>query len=125
MRHGLQNVTVCDHRISVLLPQRLTRRSLSSPAGTESSPIRRNPAGNTARPTVQRLPQPQDVVDCLELNTFDTPPYYSTSSGSFRNTLEGGGGAAMSKLATIESTQLEVLASLHQIIIIIIIIIID
>uniref|UniRef100_A0A8C5BH47 5,6-dihydroxyindole-2-carboxylic acid oxidase n=1 Tax=Gadus morhua TaxID=8049 RepID=A0A8C5BH47_GADMO len=56
---------------------------------TESSPIRRNPAGNTARPMVQRLPKPQDVVDCLELNTFDTPPYYSTSSGSFRNTLEG------------------------------------
>ncbi|CAL8328698.1 unnamed protein product [Lota lota] len=56
---------------------------------TESSPIRRNPAGNAARPMVQRLPQPQDVVDCLELNTFDTPPYYSTSSGSFRNSVEG------------------------------------
>lgn len=38
---------------------------------------------------VQRLPQPQDVLDCLELNTFDTPPYYSTSSESFRNTIEG------------------------------------
>lgn len=38
---------------------------------------------------VQRLPEPQDVLDCLELNTFDTPPYYSTSSESFRNTIEG------------------------------------
>ncbi|XP_062409380.1 tyrosinase-related protein 1b [Sardina pilchardus] len=56
---------------------------------TETSPIQRNPAGNVARPMVQRLPQPQDVVDCLELNAFDTPPYYSTSSQSFRNTIEG------------------------------------
>jgi tyrosinase-related protein 1 len=38
---------------------------------------------------VQRLPEPQDVVDCLDLKTFDTPPYYSTSSESFRNTVEG------------------------------------
>lgn len=59
------------------------------PEGTESSPIRRNPAGNVARPMVQRLPEPQDVLDCLELNTFDTPPYYSTSSESFRNSIEG------------------------------------
>ncbi|XP_037328811.2 tyrosinase-related protein 1b [Pungitius pungitius] len=56
---------------------------------TETSPIRRNPAGNVARPMVQRLPEPQDVLDCLELNAFDTPPYYSTSSESFRNTIEG------------------------------------
>ncbi|RXN04700.1 5,6-dihydroxyindole-2-carboxylic acid oxidase-like protein [Labeo rohita] len=56
---------------------------------TETSPIRRNPAGNVARPMVQRLPEPQDIIDCLELNTFDTPPYYSTSSQSFRNTIEG------------------------------------
>uniref|UniRef100_A0A673IAG4 5,6-dihydroxyindole-2-carboxylic acid oxidase n=1 Tax=Sinocyclocheilus rhinocerous TaxID=307959 RepID=A0A673IAG4_9TELE len=56
---------------------------------TETNPIRRNPAGNVARPMVQRLPEPQDVIDCLELNTFDTPPYYSTSSQSFRNTVEG------------------------------------
>lgn len=56
---------------------------------TETSPIRRNPAGNVARPMVQRLPEPQDVIECLELNTFDTPPYYSTSSQSFRNTVEG------------------------------------
>ncbi|KAG7272780.1 hypothetical protein CRUP_036840 [Coryphaenoides rupestris] len=39
--------------------------------------------------SLERLPQPQDVVDCLELNNFDTPPYYSTSSQSFRNTIEG------------------------------------
>ncbi|MEQ2198322.1 hypothetical protein XENOCAPTIV_011195, partial [Xenoophorus captivus] len=57
-------------------------------ARTESSPIRRNPAGNVARPMVQRLPEPQDVLDCLELNAFDTPPYYSTSSESFRNSIE-------------------------------------
>lgn len=38
---------------------------------------------------VQRLPEPQDVADCLQVNTFDTPPYYSTSSESFRNTIEG------------------------------------
>ncbi|KAL2079009.1 hypothetical protein ACEWY4_024753 [Coilia grayii] len=56
---------------------------------TESSPIRRNPAGNVARPMVQRLPEPQDVLDCLEVNTFDTPPFYSTSSESFRNSIEG------------------------------------
>ncbi|CAB1445969.1 unnamed protein product [Pleuronectes platessa] len=56
---------------------------------SETSPIRRNPAGNVARPAVQRLPEPKDVLDCLELNTFDTPPYYSTSSESFRNTIEG------------------------------------
>ncbi|XP_023665110.2 5,6-dihydroxyindole-2-carboxylic acid oxidase [Paramormyrops kingsleyae] len=56
---------------------------------TESSPIRRNPAGNVARPMVQKLPEPQDVANCLELNAFDTPPFYSTSSESFRNTIEG------------------------------------
>ncbi|XP_036439368.1 tyrosinase-related protein 1b [Colossoma macropomum] len=56
---------------------------------TESGPIRRNPAGNVARPMVQKLPEPQDIIDCLDLNTFDTPPYYSTSSRSFRNTIEG------------------------------------
>lgn len=58
-------------------------------SGTETSPIRRNPAGNVNRPMVQRLPEPQDVADCLQVNTFDTPPFYSTSSESFRNTIEG------------------------------------
>lgn len=38
---------------------------------------------------VQRLPEPQDVADCLQVDTFDTPPFYSTSSESFRNTIEG------------------------------------
>ena len=38
---------------------------------------------------MQRLPEPQDVADCLQVNTFDTPPFYSTSSESFRNTIEG------------------------------------
>ncbi|XP_061108270.1 5,6-dihydroxyindole-2-carboxylic acid oxidase-like [Conger conger] len=56
---------------------------------SETSPIRRNPAGNVARPMVQRLPEPQDVAACLELLAFDTPPYYSTSSQSFRNSVEG------------------------------------
>lgn len=56
---------------------------------TESTPIRRNPAGNTARPMVQKLPEPQDISACLEVTTFDTPPFYSTSSQSFRNTVEG------------------------------------
>ncbi|KAF5902256.1 5,6-dihydroxyindole-2-carboxylic acid oxidase-like [Clarias magur] len=56
---------------------------------TEGGPIRRNPGGNTARLMVQKLPENQDVIDCLEINTFDTPPYYSTSSLSFRNTIEG------------------------------------
>ncbi|MEQ2207159.1 5,6-dihydroxyindole-2-carboxylic acid oxidase [Xenoophorus captivus] len=55
----------------------------------KTSPIRRNPAGNVNRPMVQRLPEPQDVADCLQVNTFDTPPFYSTSSESFRNTVEG------------------------------------
>lgn len=58
-------------------------------SGTETSPIRRNPAGNVNRPMVQRLPEPQDIADCLQVNTFDTPPFYSTSSESFRNTIEG------------------------------------
>ncbi|KAL4641513.1 5,6-dihydroxyindole-2-carboxylic acid oxidase-like [Arapaima gigas] len=57
---------------------------------TESSPIRRNPGGNVARPMVQRLPEPQDVADCLEVKVFDTPPFYSTSTESFRNTVEAG-----------------------------------
>lgn len=57
--------------------------------GTETSPIRRNPAGNVNRPMVQRLPEPQDVADCLQVDAFDTPPFYSTSSESFRNTIEG------------------------------------
>ncbi|XP_016108548.1 5,6-dihydroxyindole-2-carboxylic acid oxidase [Sinocyclocheilus grahami] len=56
---------------------------------SESSPIRRNPAGNVARPMVQRLPEPQDVAACLELTAFDSPPFYSTSSDSFRNSIEG------------------------------------
>ncbi|MBN3310228.1 5,6-dihydroxyindole-2-carboxylic acid oxidase-like [Amia ocellicauda] len=56
---------------------------------TESNPIRRNPGGNVARPMVQRLPEPQDVADCLEVGLFDTPPFYSTSPESFRNTIEG------------------------------------
>ncbi|KAM8962084.1 5,6-dihydroxyindole-2-carboxylic acid oxidase [Pelodytes ibericus] len=51
--------------------------------------IRRNPAGNIDRPMVQKLPEPRDVALCLEVNLFDTPPFFSNSSESFRNTLEG------------------------------------
>lgn len=57
--------------------------------GTEGGPIRRNPAGNVARPMVQRLPEPEDVAQCLEVGVFDTPPFYSNSTDSFRNTVEG------------------------------------
>ncbi|DAA26938.1 TPA: tyrosinase-related protein 1 precursor [Bos taurus] len=56
---------------------------------TEGGPIKRNPAGNVARPMVQRLPKPQDVAQCLEVGSFDTPPFYSNSTNSFRNTVEG------------------------------------
>uniref|UniRef100_A0A8V0YPG1 5,6-dihydroxyindole-2-carboxylic acid oxidase n=1 Tax=Gallus gallus TaxID=9031 RepID=A0A8V0YPG1_CHICK len=56
---------------------------------TEGGPIRRNPAGNVARPMVQRLPEPEDVAQCLEVGIFDTPPFYSNSTDSFRNTVEG------------------------------------
>lgn len=64
--------------------------SLFSPfPGTEGGPIRRNPAGNVARPMVQRLPEPEDVAQCLEVGVFDTPPFYSNSTDSFRNTVEG------------------------------------
>lgn len=92
--------TICNSKTSVLLPcdvtviliilllSYLVPIPILSP-GTETSPIRRNPAGNVNRPMVQRLPEPQDVADCLQVNTFDTPPYYSTSSESFRNTVEG------------------------------------
>ncbi|NXD74309.1 TYRP1 oxidase, partial [Eolophus roseicapillus] len=63
--------------------------SLFSTPGTEGGPIRRNPAGNVARPMVQRLPEPEDVAQCLEVGVFDTPPFYSNSTDSFRNTVEG------------------------------------
>uniref|UniRef100_A0A4W4EZ83 5,6-dihydroxyindole-2-carboxylic acid oxidase n=1 Tax=Electrophorus electricus TaxID=8005 RepID=A0A4W4EZ83_ELEEL len=56
---------------------------------TESHPIRQNPAGNMAQPMIHKLPKPQDVIDCLEMSHFDTPPFYSTSSQSFRNSVEG------------------------------------
>ncbi|KAM4709605.1 5,6-dihydroxyindole-2-carboxylic acid oxidase isoform 1-T2 [Discoglossus pictus] len=56
---------------------------------TVGGPIERNPAGNTARPMVQKLPEPEDVSACLEVDMFDTPPYFSTSSESFRNAIEG------------------------------------
>ncbi|XP_068091099.1 5,6-dihydroxyindole-2-carboxylic acid oxidase [Hyperolius riggenbachi] len=56
---------------------------------TSGGPIRRNPAGNVDRPMVQRLPEMEDVLLSLEVNLFDTPPFFSNSSDSFRNTIEG------------------------------------
>ncbi|KAG9259950.1 tyrosinase-related protein 1b [Astyanax mexicanus] len=56
---------------------------------TEGGTLRRHAGGNVDRPMVQKLPEPQDIIDCLDLDTFDTPPYYSTSTRSFRNTIEG------------------------------------
>ncbi|CAK8689246.1 unnamed protein product [Clavelina lepadiformis] len=56
--------------------------------GTEEGPIRRNPGGNVDRPTVQVLPQPGDVAQCLQVDQYDTFPFFSTSDG-FRNALEG------------------------------------
>ncbi|KAK2865631.1 hypothetical protein Q7C36_001687 [Tachysurus vachellii] len=47
----------------------------------------RNPGGN--RPILQKLPENQDLIDCLELKNYDTPPYYFTSTWSFRNSIEG------------------------------------
>ena len=52
-------------------------------------PIRRNPGGNVDRPAVQTLPSPDDVTKCLQVEPYDTPPFFSNSNGSFRNTLEG------------------------------------
>uniref|UniRef100_A0A4W3INW1 5,6-dihydroxyindole-2-carboxylic acid oxidase n=1 Tax=Callorhinchus milii TaxID=7868 RepID=A0A4W3INW1_CALMI len=57
--------------------------------GTEGGPIQRNPGGNVARPAVQRLPSPEDVAQCLDVSPYDTPPFFSNSSDSFRNTVEG------------------------------------
>uniref|UniRef100_UPI00398F64EA 5,6-dihydroxyindole-2-carboxylic acid oxidase-like n=1 Tax=Pristiophorus japonicus TaxID=55135 RepID=UPI00398F64EA len=57
--------------------------------GTEGGPIRRNPGGNVARPMLQRLPDAQDVAKCLDVSAYDTPPFYSNSTDSFRNTVEG------------------------------------
>uniref|UniRef100_UPI00358E80B0 5,6-dihydroxyindole-2-carboxylic acid oxidase-like n=1 Tax=Myxine glutinosa TaxID=7769 RepID=UPI00358E80B0 len=56
---------------------------------TEGGPIRRNPGGNVDRPMLMNLPEPEDVRQCLSTERFDTPPFYSTSDGSFRNALEG------------------------------------
>ncbi|XP_040185381.1 5,6-dihydroxyindole-2-carboxylic acid oxidase-like [Rana temporaria] len=56
---------------------------------TAGGPIQRNPAGNVARPMVQRLPEMEEVLLCLEVNLFDTAPFFSNSSESFRNTIEG------------------------------------
>ncbi|XP_067833209.1 5,6-dihydroxyindole-2-carboxylic acid oxidase-like [Heptranchias perlo] len=58
-------------------------------SGTEGGPIRWNPGGNVARPMVQRLPDAQDVAQCLDISSYDTPPFYSNSTDSFRNTVEG------------------------------------
>lgn len=51
---------------------------------------------------VQRLPEPEDVAQCLEVGVFDTPPFYSNSTDSFRNTVEGKHG----KLKDLEQLQI-------------------
>ncbi|XP_078733016.1 5,6-dihydroxyindole-2-carboxylic acid oxidase [Lampetra fluviatilis] len=56
---------------------------------TAGGPIRRNPAGNVDNPMLARLPEPEDVTQCLQLGAFDTAPFFSNSDGSFRNSLEG------------------------------------
>uniref|UniRef100_H2YVJ9 Tyrosinase copper-binding domain-containing protein n=1 Tax=Ciona savignyi TaxID=51511 RepID=H2YVJ9_CIOSA len=57
--------------------------------GTFEGPIRRKPGGNIDRPAVQTLPRPQDVTDCLQVQQYDSFPFFSNSENSFRNTLEG------------------------------------
>ncbi|XP_039259423.2 5,6-dihydroxyindole-2-carboxylic acid oxidase-like [Styela clava] len=57
--------------------------------GTSEGPIIRNPGGNTDRPLVQKLPEPEDVAKCLGVENYDTFPFFSDSDKSFRNTLEG------------------------------------
>nr|XP_002129679.2 L-dopachrome tautomerase [Ciona intestinalis] len=57
--------------------------------GTFEGPIRRNPGGNIDRPAVQTLPATEDVIKCLQVDEYDTFPYFSDSDNSFRNALEG------------------------------------
>uniref|UniRef100_H2Y9I6 Tyrosinase copper-binding domain-containing protein n=1 Tax=Ciona savignyi TaxID=51511 RepID=H2Y9I6_CIOSA len=57
--------------------------------GTYEGPIRRNPGGNIDRPAVQNLPEPADVANCLQVEEYDTFPFFSDSDSSFRNALEG------------------------------------
>ena len=54
-----------------------------------AGPIRRNAGGNIERSFLNELPLPVDVSQCVQLEQYDTLPYYTTSTDSFRNTLEG------------------------------------
>ncbi|XP_037395392.1 L-dopachrome tautomerase [Pygocentrus nattereri] len=53
--------------------------------GTKEGPLRRGglERGNTS------LPSMNDVRSCLTLRDFDSPPYFTNSTFSFRNALEG------------------------------------
>ncbi|KAJ8366667.1 hypothetical protein AAFF_G00345630 [Aldrovandia affinis] len=55
--------------------------------GTSEGPLRR---GLLERPSgAMRLPTMNDVRTCLNLPDFDSPPYFTNSTFSFRNALEG------------------------------------
>uniref|UniRef100_A0A8B9GJT5 L-dopachrome tautomerase n=1 Tax=Astyanax mexicanus TaxID=7994 RepID=A0A8B9GJT5_ASTMX len=53
--------------------------------GTREGPLRRG-VGDSSSP---RLPTINDVRSCLNLRDFDSPPYFTNSTFSFRNALEG------------------------------------
>lgn len=53
--------------------------------GTREGPLRRG-VGDSNSP---RLPTINDVRSCLSLRDFDSPPYFTNSTFSFRNALEG------------------------------------